>query len=124
MEISKQEQFVHENKTWGRSLDFFKQENNLLKNRLSIIVDNKEDKEFLIVAEFFQSQFILKDQFIDDLKNDVKHHEKYIVENFNNVILLNTILKKQEKLRNEIGFFEKDFSSLRHQFNKSIAQFL
>ena len=124
MSISKQDQFVHENKTWERSLDFFKQENTLLKNRLSMVVDNKEDKELLIMAEYFLSQFILKDEFIDELKKDVNQHEKYIIENFSNDNLINKILKKQEKLRNEIGFFEKDFSGLRHEFNKSIAQFL
>ncbi len=47
-----------------------------------------------------------------------------IKDNYNDDNLTNKILKKQEKLRNEIGFFEKDFSGLKHEFNKSITQFL
>lgn len=122
--ISKQDQFVYENKTWERSLDFFQHENAILKIRLSVVIDNKVDKEFLILAEDFQNQFILKDDFINDLKKDVIDQEKYIKDNSNNYTLTNKILKKQEKLRNEIGFFEKSCLSLKHEFNKSIAQFL
>lgn len=124
MSISKQDQFDHENKTWERSLDFFKQENTFLKNRLSVVVDNKDSKDFIALAEYFQTEFILKDEFINELKKDVIDLEKFIKNNFNNVDLIIKILKKQEKLRNEISFFEKDFATLKQEFNKSVTQFL
>ena len=123
MGISKQDQFAHENKTWERSLDFFKQENTFLKNRLSVVVDDKDSEEFIVLAEYFQNQFILKDEFINELKKDVIDLGKYIKDNFSNVDLINKILKKQDKLRNEISFFEKDFATLKQEFNKSITQF-
>jgi len=50
---SRPEQFLHENKTWNRLLEFFKQENAHLKNRLAEVVDHKVDKEFLALAEHF-----------------------------------------------------------------------
>jgi hypothetical protein len=123
MSITQREQFVYENKTWGRSLDFSRQENSFLKNRLSVIIDCKEDKAFLVVAEFFLNQLIQKDEFIDDLKKDLNSQEKFINDNFNDENFP-VILKKHEKLRNEIGFFEKEFASLKHEFNKSITQAL
>ena len=122
--IAQTEQFTHENKTWERTLDFFKQENTYLKNRLSVVVDTKDTKEFIVLAEYFQNQFILKDEFINEIKKDVVDQEKYIKDNFTNVDLTNKILKKQDKLRNEINFFERDFAALKQEFNKSITQFL
>ncbi len=124
MSISKQDQFVHENKTWERLLDFFKQENIFLKNRLSVVVDSEEDKEFLKQAEYFQNEFILKDGFINDLIKDVNDHKKYINANIEDGNLIYKISKKQAKLRNEISNFEKDFSYLKNEFNKLIEHFL
>ncbi len=124
MSISNQKQFVQENETWERSLDFFKQENAILKTRLSVIIDNTEDKTFLILAEDFQNRFILRDELINELKKDVIALGKYINDNYNNDNLANKILIKQEKIRNEIGFFEEGFSGLKYEFNKSIANFL
>ena len=122
--MAQTELVTNENKTLEKSLDLIKQENTFLKNRLSVVVDNKDSKEFIILAEYFQTQFILKDDFINELKQDIIALEKYIMENSNNVDLANKIIKKQEKLRNEISFFEKDFATLKQDFNKSITQFL
>lgn len=124
MEMLKREQFEHENKTWERSLDFFRQENAFLKNRLSAVVDSKEDKEFLNLAEYYQNQFLLKDEFIRDLKADVNEQKKLLKEDLNNDATFLKISKKQDKLRNEMNTFEKDFSGLRYEFNKSISQYL
>ena len=122
--MAQTEHFTHENKTLEKSLDLIKQENTFLKNRLSVVVDIKDSKEFIVLAEYFQTQFILKDDFINELKQDVIALEKYIKDNSGNVDLTNKVLKKQEKLSNEISFFEKDFAALKQEFNKSVTQFL
>ena len=59
VKLSKPDQFHHENKTWRRLLDFFKQENSFLKTRLSEVLDKSTDKNFLALAEHFQNKFIL-----------------------------------------------------------------
>jgi hypothetical protein len=124
--ISKTKQFYYENLTWERLLEFFKQENAFLKTRLSEVVDQLTDKEFLELAEHFQNVFIIKDEFIDELRHDINDHE----------ILLKTvmaspdkktdkkILKKQEKLRNEMETLERDFTKDKNQFNKYLASVL
>ena len=123
MSISRRDQFEHENKTWELLLDFFKQQNIFLKNRLSVVVDSEEDKEFLKHAEYFQNQFILKDDFINDLLKDINSHKRNlkvsVEENLNY-----KIARKQEKLRNEISNLEKDISNLKNEFNKLIEHFL
>jgi len=116
---TKIEQFLHESLTWKRLLDFFIQENSFLKTRLSEVVDRETDKVIIANAEYFQNEFILKDEYIRDIEIDVKTHEK----NLQLVLaqkktLDNKICKQQEKLRNEISYLEKEFSSLKNQFNK------
>jgi hypothetical protein len=126
VKISKPEQFYHENKTWERSLDFFKQENAFLKTRLSEVVDHKTDKEFLALAEQFQNQFILKDEFIDELRHDI-NLQQVVLKDYQlpgNSALDGKLSKKQVKLRNEIEYLEKDFTNLKNEFNRYLASVL
>jgi len=123
---SKIEQYHHEHLTWERLLDFFKQENAILKTRLAEVLDSNTDKEILPYAEHFQNQFIIKDEFIDELKHDV--HVIHQVYEDRKVHLKNELAKKlearQTRLRNEMEYFEKDFSSLKNEFNKYLVSVL
>ncbi len=115
------DQYQHEMTMWARSLDFFKQENNYLKNRLSEVVDKTSDKYFLAQAEHFQNQFIIKDEFIDELKHDVNEQLRTLK---NNVIRMNTLsgsmeeryAERQSNLREHMIYLEKDFTTLRNEF--------
>lgn len=118
-EMNKIEQFLHENITWKRLLDFFIQENSFLKTRLSEVVDKENDKLFITNAEHFQNEFILKDGYIHDIERDIKEQEK----NLRHAFIQQTIpdaktCRKQEKLRNEISYLETEFAALKNQFNK------
>jgi hypothetical protein len=123
VKISRPEQFLHENKTWNRLLEFFKQENAFLKTRLAEVVDHRTDKEFLTLAEQFQNKFIIKDEYIDELRHDVNLQQQGLNKKDNELLDRNT-LKKQEKLRNEMEYFEKDFTKLMNEFNKYLSSVL
>lgn len=123
VKLSKPEQFHHENKTWSRLLDFFKQENTFLKNRLAEVVDYSVDKEFLALAEQFQNRFILKDEYIDELRHDINSQELELI-NLNHNLIGNKLIRQQEKLRNEMEYFEKDFTELKNEFNKHLSSVL
>ncbi len=118
--ISKPGQYHHENKTWNRLLEFFKQENTFLKNRLAEVLDHNTDKEFLARAEQFQNRFIIQDEFIDELRHDINIHDRKLMESEHG-LPEQVMIKKQEKLRNEMEYFEKDFSRLKNEFNKYLA---
>lgn len=123
VKISKAEQFHHENKTWIRLLEFFKQENYFMKNRLSEVLDHNVDKEFLALAEQFQNKFVLKDEYIDELRHDVSMQDKDL--NGTNVEPVTArLVKTQGKLRNEMEYFEKDFNKLKTDFNKYLSSAL
>jgi hypothetical protein len=120
------EQFHHENMTWVRSLDFFKQENNYLKNRLSEVVDINSDKTFLAQAEHFQNQFIIKDEFVDELKHDINEQEKILMEKYIKTgnSIDDHIILRQKNLREQIEYLEKDFTTLRNEFNNYLTKTL
>jgi replicative DNA helicase len=116
--INKIEQFLHETYTWERLIYFFRQENIFLKTRLSEVVDPSTDKGFLALAEQFQNQFILKDEFMDELTHDVKEQQTKLNELAEkNLVIEDKLSKKQRKLRNETQYLEKDFNRLKYEFN-------
>lgn len=123
VKISKPDQFHHENKTWTRLLEFFKQENTFLKNRLAEVVDARTDKEFLSLAEQFQNKFIIKDEYIDELRHDINLSDQDLT-NSKVVLVDNKLIKRQEKLRNEMEYFERDFNMLKNEFNKYLSSVL
>lgn len=120
------EQFHHENMTWVRSLDFFKQENNYLKNRLSEVVDINSDKTFLAQAEHFQNQFIIKDEFVDELRHDINEQERILMEKYiktgNGID--DPVIVRQKNLREQMEYLEKDFTTLRNEFNNYLTKTL
>ena len=120
------DQYRHEYMTWKRVLEFFKQENAFLKTRLSEVVDRKTDKEFLALAEHFQNQFIIKDEFIDELKHDVNEMDTNSkdITRLMNLMPERKIEIKQNKLRNEMEYLEKNFTELKNEFNKYLVSVL
>jgi seryl-tRNA synthetase len=116
-------QFIHENNTWLRLLEFFKQENAVLKNRLAEVLDYKSNKEFLVLAEHFQNLFIIKDEFIDELRHDV-NSQVQLLSSKDKVLPDNKLVREQKKLRNEMEYLEKDFAKLKNEFNRCLSTHL
>jgi len=117
----KMDQYQHETLMWARSLDFFKQENNYLKNRLSEVVDKTSDKYFLAQAEHFQNQFIIKDEFIDELKHDVNEQLRQLKSQTVRISSQMADMEEkysehQDNLREQMIYLEKDFTTLRNEF--------
>lgn len=125
MKKNKTDQVLQECTAWERLLDFFKQENSYLKTRLSEVLDNKTDKDFLALAEHFQNQFILKDEFVDEMLHDVREQEKNLnILAEKKAIIEERLIKKQQKIRNEMEFLEKDFNRMKNEFNKYLVSVL
>lgn len=101
-------------------LEFFKQENTFFKNRLAEVVDQNMDKTFLALAEQFQNKFIIKDEFIDELRHDINIQGNNLIME-DKAFVNDKVMKRQEKLRNEMEYFEKDFNQLKNEFNKYLS---
>lgn len=118
---NKTEQFLQESAAWLRLLDFFKQENSYLKTRLSVVLDNKTDRDFLNHAEHYQNLFILKDEFINEIAKDAKMHEDKLKQvSQTKKMPDDKQVRQHQKLRNEVEHLEKEFIRMKHDFNKAL----
>ncbi|HMC99999.1 MAG TPA: hypothetical protein VKH37_07595, partial [Ferruginibacter sp.] len=82
-------------------------------------------KDFLALAEQFQNRFIIKDEYIDELDHDVNAQMRMLKENLNNDSGTDEKLnKRQNKLRNEMEYLERNFAELKNGFNKYLSSVL
>ena len=114
-------QLEGEYKRWEILLSSLKNENGFLILKLSEALDENEDREFISKAEYFQNEFVSKDEYIKDLEKDIKA-ELQCLGNTANKNIPTKVLKRHEKLRNEILYLERNFSSLRNEFNQCVVK--
>lgn len=125
IKITAYDQFLHEVQTWDRSLDFYKQENNFLKTRLSHVLDNNSDKTFLAFAEQFNSRFLFIDEYIKDLKRDLSQQVNMLNQFMKgNITQQRPLENLQKKLRTEMVNFEKIVTAIKYDFNQQLAVYL
>jgi len=61
----------HEHSSWLSALDFYKQELNTMKERLTEIAGKNTDKELAANIEHYENQFKIQDDNIDNLHHDI-----------------------------------------------------
>lgn len=121
MNSSFRQQVVEEAKSWIRRLEFFIQENALLKFRLSEIVDHDDNATAISLAEYFQNEMLLIDGRAKYLKRSVLNFAKKIDEEEINYLPA-AYDKKQARLRENMVAFEKQFLNITNEFNSSLAK--
>ena len=115
-------QLEHEYNSWKRKLEFFKQENALLKYRLSEMVDSYEGADFLRMAEYFQNELLLKDEGLKKLTGAMQEFANESEEVRNQDWCEEEMISKQKELRKKILKFEKSFLSLSNEFNERMLK--
>ena len=95
---------------------FLKRENTVLKNRLAECCWITSSKGILAQARHYQNLFIIKDEFIDELRHDVNVRVQSLTAKFNGK-LDEKMLKNGKNSRNEMEY-GKDFASLKNGFNR------
>lgn len=118
-------QFLHELQTWGRALDFYKQENAFLKTHLAQLLDDNTDKDFVEVAECFNNRFVFTDDYIMTLQQDIRL-QKEMLQNFiiNGGEENSLVHPLQQKLRDQMEIFEKDILQQKKEFNLKLVNYL
>lgn len=111
----KNNQLLQEQEAWKRSLEFYKQENALLKYRLSEMVDKSEGDHFLQTAEYFQNEFLIKDEWLQRLSHNLHSLQE---ESNMGAAIQKTVL--HDELRNQMAKFEEDFIRLSNDFNQKV----
>ncbi len=119
MDIAKNNQIKHEHMSWLRLIEFFRQETALLKYRLSEMVDNSEDHEFLQTAEYFQNELLLKDEALKKLIKELQDYSDIIQ---NKPAISAQLITTHNRLRDDILRFEEKYTSLSKEFNEKMLQ--
>jgi hypothetical protein len=111
----------HELETWLRTLDYIQQENVSLKNCLADIIINDIEPEMLEEVEYFQNQFLNKDTIISLLRYDIAEQNRLAEagEAMNGNFTM--LVKKHDKLREDMEKTEKEFNKLKFQFNNYLS---
>ncbi|MES2140724.1 MAG: hypothetical protein V4511_13530 [Bacteroidota bacterium] len=123
METTKNIYQLHEDhKTWLSKLVFYKDEIQIMQNRISEIAKKNTSKEVRAFVEHFQNQLIAQNEQLDILKHEINSHERSLEEKVNKKAVANESKKflDHSMQRNSVEGFEKIFNGLR----KELAQFL
>ena len=124
MHLQKLKQLQHECNTLKRLLLFLKEENIVLKNRLSEILKESFDKNLLEEAEDFNNAFIKEDERMSLLRNDMVELDKLLEKEFfkdRGKISVETAIKLNN-LRNNISKAENQFATIQLKFNKFFSE--
>jgi predicted RNase H-like nuclease (RuvC/YqgF family) len=115
-------QYRHESETWKRYLQFIQQENNFLKTRLSQVLQNDTDIEFLERAEIFQNKFLSEDETVHLLRQDVHEMENMLTVNYSETKTMPAeLVKKFKKLSRDMETVERQFHKLKTDFNAFVC---
>ena len=116
-------QFRFEIAAWIRLVEFLHIENTYLKNRLSEVIDQIQDRENLALAEHFQNQFIIKDDVYDHVLHDLrKQFFKWRdIKSIDSKETNDELNKIQNNLREQIDFIERDHVVITKDYNTYLS---
>jgi len=96
-------------------LEHFNQENAVLKYRLSEMVDNDAENNFLQMAEYFQNELLLNDDMLKKLVKEFQEFSDLIYESPKGPLLTEKINENRHSLSKAISNFEKRFEVLSNE---------
>lgn len=118
-------QFRHESDTWKRYLQFIQQENNHLKTRLSQVLQQDTDEQFLERAEYFQSKFIAEDDTVNMLRQDIHELDSMLTKEINgDAGTIKELQKRLKKMHKDMEIVERQFNKLKSDFNLYLTESL
>ncbi len=116
---SNAQQYIFENSSWIRFIEYLTQENTHMKNRLSEIIDQIPDRESLAVAEQFQNQFLTKDDFYDHMLHTLMGQAvkwKELKSKPSSEISAD-MKRTHKKIREQMEFIERDHLLIKQDYN-------
>ena len=115
-----------ENQDWLKRLDFYKEELNILRERLQEVTSKNTNADFLKSVEHFQNQFLIQRNHVDELAHQIKANENLLVKEIehNPVAVDHRKVESHDAETDFMVFFEKNFAELRAQFNVFLAKWM
>lgn len=104
--------------TWSENLRFFRDDLQILKNRLAEIASKYTDKEVLASVEHFQNAFYTKELVIHDIMHEFDAEEKQLTAASlkQSVAIDRKLFPAHPEKLEQYESFEKSFKELKHEF--------
>jgi len=115
-------QFLYESESWKRLLIYYKEENIYCRNRLSEILSDSVSEELLERSEYFQGCFLMSDETIEWLMDEIQQHKKILIQNNSDIQMLECAIRNQQRLKNDIVKAEEVLLKLKKEFNDFLAE--
>lgn len=111
---------------WLRALQFYKEELDLLEQRLTEIAGKNTHAQVLENVEHFQNQFLIQKNNVEEIMHDIQTNlNKIAIEADTHTGFVNEDLTDQmEKLKLSFTDEEKNIMELRHSFNLFCAEWM
>ena len=111
---------------WGSELAFWEDELKSFKNRLSELVNRWTDKSILAELEHYQNEFILHEEVIKGLLEDIEIHETRIgAQTKTGKDMIDTVLaKKHMEFRNRMETQREIYADLKKSFFRFLAKYM
>lgn len=109
-----------------RGLDFYKQEITILKKRLEEIAADNTGHEAAERVEYFQNQFLIQNNNIDELKHGIHENIQNVEDQIRQsgaYVKVNTAGENLELYDQYIGL-EKVINEVRHEFNRFASKWM
>lgn len=109
-----------------RGLDFYKEEIMILKKRLEEIAADNTGHEVSEKVEYFQNQFLIQGNNIDELKHQIKENVKNIehqIQESSGLVKVNTAGKNID-LYDQYLVLEKIINEIRQEFNRFASKWM
>ena len=106
---------------WLRSLDFYKHELGILKQRLTEVAGKNSGHEVMAKVEHFENQFMVQQENIDQLSHDIRVNLDAIskaAEESAAGYIEGDLVTKHNSFGQKFKDEEKVINDLRHEFNE------
>ena len=115
-----------DHKEWTSKLDFNRDDIKILTHRLEEIASKNNAQEVLAEVEKFQNQFIIQNNNIDQIKHIITLDEDKINKSINDnpIAADHRTMGNHEGERDLVETFEKNFNTLRAEFNVFSAKWM
>jgi hypothetical protein len=111
---------------WLKLLSFYKEDIDILKNRLLEVAGKNTSAEAMAGVEHFQNQFIVQRNNIDEMNHSINEYAHQLageIQQHAGKVSL-TIIEKNTKLNDEVKQLEKIINELRQEFNLYLSKWM
>lgn len=111
---------------WIRTLDFYKEELNILKKRLQEVAGKNTGAESMAQLEQFQNRFIVQLNNIDELKHSVNEHAHLVYEDLTHHAgkVEDNFVEQHKQLDTSMLQLEKAINDMRRELNVYLSKWM